>query len=82
MVNEKAEITGRRCAQNIFFGFGQNDKGLWVGGIDIGDYHYETDPYKDKFGAVSEVVGCLDALKEKAESVIDELRNGNESSNT
>lgn len=73
-MNKRAEVTGRRCAPNILFGFGQNDSGLWIGGIDIGDYYYETDPYKDKEGAVSEVVGCLKALKEKAEQIIDELK--------
>lgn len=35
--------------------------------------YYETDPYKDKDGAVSELLGCLKALKENIEEKINEL---------
>ena len=71
-MNEKAKKTGVMFSPNVTFGVGERD-GEWVGSINIGDYYYETDPYPEKEGAISELCGCLETLKLKTEQVIDEL---------
>ena len=72
-MTEKAKKSGAMCSPNVTFGVGERD-GKWVGSIDIGDYYYETDPYPEKEGAISELCGCLETLKLKTEQVIDELK--------
>ncbi len=72
-MNEKAKKLGVMCSPNVIFDVGERD-GKWVGSIDIGDYYYETDPYPEKEGAISELCGCLETLKLKTEQVIDELK--------
>lgn len=72
-MGEKAKKTGAMFSPNVIFGVGERD-GKWVGSINIGDYYYETDPYPEKEGAISELCGCLETLKLKTEQVIDELK--------
>lgn len=75
-MNETAKKLGVMWSPNVTFDVVKRD-GKWVGSFDIGDYHYETDPYPKKEGAISELCGCLETLKLKTEQVIDELTNKN-----
>ena len=38
--------------------------------IEIGDFYYETDPYKDKQDAMAEQRGCLLAIKEQIDKYL------------
>ena len=69
---EKAKKLGAMFSPHVSCCVGGRD-GKWVGSFDIGDYYYETDPYPEKEGAISELCGCLETLKLKAEQAIDEL---------
>ena len=42
----------------------------WCANITIGDFYYETDPYKDKQDAIAEQRGCLLAIKEQIEKYL------------
>lgn len=70
---EKAKKSGAMFSPHVSCCVGERD-GKWVGSFDIGDYYYETDPYPEKEGAISELCGCLETLKLKAEQAIDELK--------
>lgn len=73
-MNEKAHKLGIHCSPCVTNAVARNEQsGRWIASISIGEMYYETDPYKDKDGAVSELLGCLDALKEKIEEKINEL---------
>jgi hypothetical protein len=72
MMKKKAKKLGVMYSPNVIFGVGKQD-GKWVGSFDIGDYYYETDPYTKKEHAISELCGCLEALKLKTEKIINEL---------
>lgn len=73
-MNKKAKTTGRMFSPGVSYEIVRNEEdGEWFASISIGEMYYETDPYKDKDGAVSELLGCLDALKEKTEEKINEL---------
>lgn len=50
---------------NDDMGFGAN--------IGIGDFYYETDPYKNKQDAIDEQRGCLLAIKEQIEKYLAKL---------
>lgn len=41
-----------------------------VANIEIGDFYYETDPYKDKQDAIAEQRGCLLAIKEQIDKYL------------
>ena len=71
-MNEKAKKSGAMFSPHVSCCVGGRD-GEWVGSINIGDYYYETDPYPEKEGAISELCGCLETLKLRTEQVIDEL---------
>ena len=71
-MNEKAKKLGVMCSPHVSCCVGGRD-GEWVGSINIGVYYHETDPYPEKECAISELCGCLETLKLKAEQVIDEL---------
>lgn len=74
-MNEKAYNLGIQCYPFVTYAVARNEhSGRWIGSISIGEMYYETDPYKDKDGAVSELLGCLEALKEKTEQVINKLK--------
>ena len=74
-MNEKAHKLGIHCSPCVTIAVARNERsGRWLGSISIGEMYYETDPYKDKDSAVSEMLGCLDALKEKIEEKINELK--------
>ena len=74
-MNEKAHKLGIHCSPCVTNAVARNEQsGRWIASISIGEMYYETDPYKDKDGAVSELLGCLDALKEKIEKAINELK--------
>lgn len=47
-----------------------NDNMGWGASVGIGDYYYETDPYKDKQDAIAEQRGCLLAIKEQIEKYL------------
>lgn len=47
-----------------------NDNMGWGASVAIGDCYYETDPYKDKQGAIAEQRGCLLAIKEQIENYL------------
>lgn len=67
-MNEKAYKLGIHCSPCVTYAVARNEhSGRWLASISIGEMYYETDPYKDKDGAVSELLGCLEALKEKIE---------------
>ena len=73
-MNEKAYKLGIHCCPDVTYAVTRNDqRGKWIGSISIGEMYYETDTYKDNGGAISELLGCLDALKEKTEEKINEL---------
>lgn len=73
-MNEKAHKLGIHCSPCVTYAVARNEQsGKWLASISVGEMYYETDPYKDKDGAVSELLGCLDALKEKIEEKINEL---------
>lgn len=73
-MNEKAYKLGILSSPIATYAVARNEhSGRWLGSISIGEMYYETDPYKDKNSAVSELLGCLDALKEKIEEKINEL---------
>lgn len=73
-MNEKAYKLGIHCSPCVTNAVARNEQSdRWIASISIGEMYYETDPYKDKDGAVSELLGCLDALKEKIEEKINEL---------
>lgn len=74
MVNKKAQKQGKVFAPYITYAVAKNkESGKWLASVCIGEIYYETDPYKKKEGAVSELIGYLDALKEKTEEKINEL---------
>ena len=74
-MNEKAYKLGINYSPCVTYAVARNEQsGRWLASISIGEMYYETDPYKDKDGAVSELLGCLEALKEKTEQVINELK--------
>lgn len=73
-MNEKAKKLGVNWSPNVSYAVVKNEKsGRWLGSISIGEMYYETESYKDKDCAVSELLGCLETLKLKTEQVIDEL---------
>lgn len=73
-MNEKAYKLGIHCSPCVTYAVARNEQsGRWLASISIGEMYYETDPYKDKDGAVSELLGCLVALKENTEEKINEL---------
>lgn len=45
----------------------------WVANIEIGEFYYETDTYKDKQDAIDEQRGCLLAIKEQIEKYLEKL---------
>lgn len=68
-------MTGRKFAPNVSYAIARNEeRGKWIGSVSIDECYYETEPHKDKDGAVSELLGCLEALKGKIEKVINELK--------
>ena len=74
-MNKKVHKLGIHCSPCVTYAVARNEQsGRWLGSISIGEMYYETDPYKDKDGAVSELLGCLDALKENIEEKINELK--------
>ena len=78
-MNEKAHKLGIHFSPCVTYAVARNEQsGRWIASISIGEMYYETDPYKDKDGAVSELLGCLDALKEKIEKAINELKEDKE----
>jgi hypothetical protein len=73
-MNKKAYKWGILCSPGATYAVARNEhSGGWLGSISIGEMYYETYPYKDKDSAVSELLGCLEALKEKTEEKINEL---------
>lgn len=82
-MNEKAYKLGIHCSPCVTYAVARNEhSGRWLASISIGEIYgemyYETEPYKDKDEAVSELLGCLDALKEKIEKAINELKDDKE----
>lgn len=74
-MNEKAYKLGIHCSPGVTYAVARNEQsGRWLASISIGEMYYETDPYKDKDGAVSELLGCLESLKEKIEQVRNEVK--------
>jgi len=74
-MNEKAYKLGIHCSPCVTYAVARNEQsGRWIASISIGEMYYETDPYKDKDGAASELLGCLESLKEKIEQVRNEVK--------
>ena len=74
-MNEKAHKLGIHCSPCVTYAVARNEhSGRCLASISIGEMYYETDPYKDKDGAVSELLGCLETLKEKIEQVRNEIK--------
>jgi len=74
-MNEKAHKLGIHCSPCVTYAVARNEQSdRWLSSISIGEMYYETDPYKDKDGAVSELLGCLESLKEKIEQVRNEVK--------
>jgi len=74
-MNEKAHKLGIHCSPYVTYSVARNEhSGRWLASISIGEMYYETGPYKDKDGAVSELLGCLEILKEKIEQVRNEVK--------
>ena len=74
-MNEKAHKLGILFSPGVTYAVARNEhSGRWLASISIGEMYYETDPYKDKDGAVSELLGCLESLKEKIEQVRNEVK--------
>jgi hypothetical protein len=65
---------GRSFAPDCEFKvFELNENMDWVANIEIGEFYYETDPYKDKQDAIDEQRGCLLAIKEQIEKYLEKL---------
>lgn len=74
MVNKKAKKRGGAFAPHTRYAIKRNEESSrWIASICIGDIYFETDPYKDKEGAVSELIGYLEALNESVEEKINDL---------
>ena len=74
-MNEKSYKLGKQSSPGVTCAVARNvHSGRYLGSIYIGEMYYETVPYQDKDGAVSELLGCLEALKEKTEQVINKLK--------
>lgn len=70
MVYTKESEIGRQFAPKISYAVAKNiERGMWIGSISIGEEYYETDPYKMKEGALSELLGCISSLGEKCQKI-------------
>lgn len=68
------EKIGREFAPECDFEvYELNDNMDWGASVAIGDFYYETDPYKDKQDAIAEQRGCLLAIKEQIEKYLEKL---------
>jgi hypothetical protein len=68
------ESYGRAFAPDCEFKVYQSQEDWsYFGSIDIGEFYYETDPYKDKQDAIDEQRGCLLAIKEQIEKYLEKL---------
>lgn len=78
MVYTKESELGRQFAPKISYAVAKNEeRGMWIGSILIGEEYYETDPYKTKESALSELLGCISSLckqcQETEKSINDEI---------
>ena len=71
---EKAKKLGVMCSPNVIFGVGKQD-GKWVGCFDIGDYYYETDPYRTKQDALLELRGCIIGIMDDLQKELNDMTN-------
>lgn len=58
----------------IAWGIGQYKNGEWFGWIDFGEDYYETDPYKERSSAESELLGFFNGVDIKIDEAIKELK--------
>ncbi len=72
-MSRKAYNWGNQFAPAIDTEFLKTESG-WVGSVTIGGDYYESDPYKEKSYAESEILGYLEGLEAKIEGEIDGLR--------
>lgn len=76
VVDKSAETLGRKFAPQVTFQVVQNEeRGRWMASFSMGDLYFETDPYKEKNGALSELLGYIRGLKENYEEEINKLEN-------
>ena len=72
MIDKKAEKRGRTFAPYITYAVAKNkESGKWLASVCIDECYYETDPYKTKEGALSELLGCINALGGKCQEIED-----------
>lgn len=72
-MSEKDYNLGNQFAPVIDTEFLKTERG-WVGSVSIGEDYYESDPYKEKACAESEILGYLEGLEAKIEGEIEGLR--------
>lgn len=72
MVDKKAYVNA--FPAKIEWGVGQHKNGRWFGWIDFGEDYYETDPYKERSSAESELLGFFNGVDIKIDEAIKELK--------
>ena len=74
-MNNKAWNLGRQFSPKLSVDIAQDkERGRWIGSLSIRDFYYETDAYKTKDGALSELLGCVCSIKEQAEECANEIK--------
>ena len=75
VVDEKAEKLGRQFAPKLSYAVEKNkERGRWIGSILIGEEYYETNPYKTKGGAISELLRVINSLGRQCEETGDLIK--------
>lgn len=72
MVDKKAYVNA--FPAKIAWGIGQHENGKWFGWIDFGEDYYETNPYKERSSAESELLGFFNGVDIKIDEAIKELK--------
>lgn len=74
-MNEKAYNLGRGFASKVGTDFCKRGFGKWIGYVTIGGGYFESDPYKEKSSAESEILGYLEGMQALIGKEIEILKN-------
>ncbi len=74
-MNEKAYNLGRGFASNVETEFRKTGWGRWKGNVGIGGDYFESDAYKEKSSAESEILGYLEGIQALIGKEIEILKN-------
>ncbi len=72
-MNKKAYNLGNQFSPLVDTGFWETDNG-WIGYATIGGNYYESDTYKDKSCAESEILGYIEGLQVEIDKEIENLK--------